>query len=460
MTGNKKKPDKVTIITVAVIAILILTFAAGFIWGLNNVLAMEGTMPPSENAASLTPAPESISDGVSYLRSSVAKAVEGKPAFARRSEFEIDGDTIETDGSKQLKDTLLYIRENIEDYLNDNSEKYEKKYFEGFEKELRIPRISFADVEDFKCDYIYYKCSSCDEESDAPLDKCDACGSDNPYNELYRDEYTLTLTIRNTKSNVKDNFDFREGEDAVAMLGGEAKKIFSVNDISIDYDKLTITAQINRLTDEIISLEYKKDMTVKTVGEFKRDYAKLGETAISFKMTQNDVYEFIWPSLVLSEEKMTVEPKKSDNLLAALTCDDPLAYKVKWESSDPEILTVDEEGYFKAGKKTGEAAITASFEFGGKSYSDTCNVYVRYPVESIKISDKKLNLNKGDTHVLSVDVSPKKATVKTVKWYTEDESIASVDKNGTVTAVSSGTVKVYALSDDGYYKSTCEVKVK
>ena len=57
-------------------------------------------------------------------------------------------------------------------------------------------------------------------------------------------------------------------------------------------------------------------------------------------------------------------------------------------------------------------------------------------------------------------MSPKKATVQTVKWYSEDESIATVDANGVVTAVSSGEVKIYALSDDEFYKSTCEVRVK
>lgn len=460
MTKTKKKFDKVTIITIAVVAILIITFIVGFVWGLNNVLAMEGTMPPSENVPSLTPAPETKSAAITYLGISVDKALEGKPHFASRSEFAIDDSTIETDGSDQLKDTMLYLREDFENYLNDNSEKNETEYFKGFEKMIRIPYLSASDVEDFKCDYIYYKCASCGEESDAPLDKCDACGNDNPYNEMYRDEYTITLTLKNNRLVVKNNFNPKEGKAAIAMLGDEAEKILSVNNIDVDYELLTITYKVNRLTNEIISLEYQKDMNIDAEAEFKGDYAKLGENTVSFKMTQKDIYEFTWPSLILSDKKMTVEPKKSDNLLATLTCDDPLKYEVKWESSDPEILTVDEEGYFKAGKEAGEATITASFDFGGKTYSDTCKVYVRYSVESIKVSDKKLNLNKGDTYTLSVDVSPKKATVQTVKWYTEDESVATVDKNGTITAVSSGTVKVYALSDDGYYKSTCEVRVK
>ena len=52
------------------------------------------------------------------------------------------------------------------------------------------------------------------------------------------------------------------------------------------------------------------------------------------------------------------------------------------------------------------------------------------------------------------------STIQTVKWYSEDESIAAVDADGVVTAVAAGTVIVYALSDDGYFRSTCEVTVE
>lgn len=460
MNEAKKKPDKVTIITIAVVAILIITFVVGFIWGLNNVLAMEGTMPPSENVEGLTPAPETKEEAVNYLNTVLEKALDGKPKFASRSEFAVDEESVETDGSEQMKSTMLYLRESFEGYLGDNSEKNEADFSKGFDDYLRMPAISADDIEDFKCEYIYYKCASCEAESEEPLDKCDACGNDNPYNMMYRDEYTITLTLKNDEQIVKNNFEPKEGDSATAMLGDEVKETFDVNNVDVQYDLLTVTFRVNRLTDEVISLEYQKDMSIGADASFKGAYAKLGTHKASFKMVQKDIFEFTWPSLVLSEEKMTVEPKKGDNLLATLTCDDPVKYKVKWESSDESIVTVDEEGYFDAGQKTGEATITASFEFNGKTYSDSCKIYVRYSVESIKVSDKKLNLSVGDTHKLDVTVSPKKATVKTVKWYSENEKIATVDENGTITAVSSGTVKVYALSDDGYYKSTCEVRVK
>ena len=90
---------------------------------------------------------------------------------------------------------------------------------------------------------------------------------------------------------------------------------------------------------------------------------------------------------------------------------------------------------------------------------DSCTVFVRVPVESMKMNIKKLNLDIGEKAQLEATVSPKKATVKSVKWYSENEEVATVDENGYVTANKKGTVIVYALSDDGYYRSTCEVTV-
>ena len=157
---------------------------------------------------------------------------------------------------------------------------------------------------------------------------------------------------------------------------------------------------------------------------------------------------------------MIIEPKNSDKLTATLTCSDPLKSVVTWKSSDENVVTVDDEGYLKAGKEPGEATITASFEFSGKTYSDTCSISVKIPVESMAVSKRSIKLNAGETKQLEAKVSPKNATVQTKKWYSEDESIATVDENGVVTAVKSGVVTVYALSDDGFFKSSCEVIVK
>ena len=134
-------------------------------------------------------------------------------------------------------------------------------------------------------------------------------------------------------------------------------------------------------------------------------------------------------------------------------------------------MTVDKKGYVKAGKLTGsepgKATVTASFEFDGKTYTDSCEVTVKISVEYIQLNRHKLTLNAGETETLIAKVASdnkgfamKKPTVQTVSWFTTDESVATVDENGTVTAVAPGTATVYALSNDEYYRSSCEVTVK
>ncbi|MBQ6066796.1 MAG: Ig-like domain-containing protein, partial [Clostridia bacterium] len=63
-------------------------------------------------------------------------------------------------------------------------------------------------------------------------------------------------------------------------------------------------------------------------------------------------------------------------------------------------------------------------------------------------------------YTLKATVSPRKASVQTVTWYSEDESIARVDENGVVTAVAPGKTVIYALSDDGYFRASCKTEVR
>lgn len=456
----KKKLDKSRLLTVSVVVILCAIFVIGFIWGLGNVLAMEGSYPPVINAPGMTPAPENAEQVVAYLNAVVEKAAAEKPSVQSGVSYGIDGDSVETTGSDTVKTTLLYLADSFTGYLGDESEKFSADYYESSDSFLRKPAFTAADVESFTCDYIYYVCPSCGIESEEYLPNCEKCGGLNEYNMKYRDDYVITVNLKVSDGAVKNNFAPKTAEERLAMLGDEMNGSLKVNNVDVGYETLTVKFVVERVSDKLKSLEYSKSMNVKSGVTFDGGFKTLGNADVSFILNNTDGFYFTWPALTLSDHEMTVEPKKGDNLLATLTCDNPLDYTVTWKSSDEELLTVDEEGYFKAGKGTGTATITASFEFGGKTYSDECVVSVKKSVESLKMNKKKVELNVGETCALRVKFSPKDATIQTLKWYTEDEKIATVDENGVVTAVGQGTVTVYALSDDGYFKSSSEVTVK
>lgn len=439
--------------------------------GLNSVLAMEGSYPPNELTEGKTPAPATADEAIDFLYAALKLASQEKPMVSanRGYDFASDGGyVLDTEASDCFKETVRYVMSDVGDggsalsaALADGHDNIATAFGDPIENVVRMPVLYAEDVESFDVDYIYYNCSSCGENSAEPLDRCELCGSDLPYQMKYKDEYTVTLHLKTDDAEmIEKNFEPKSAEDALAAFGDSFKGVFEVEDIASEYTVLTVTYRVRRVTDQIVYLGYTKESDVTAAAAMQGDYASLGTENVRFGVITKDHFDFIWPSLVLSKHLMAVEPKGNDNLQATLTCDDPVNQTVTWSSSDESILTVDEEGYFKAGKQSGSAVITASFEFGGKTYFDECTVNVRYSVESMKMSKKNLKLGVGESAQLKATVSPKNSTVQTVTWYTEDESIASVDENGTVRANAPGTVTVYALSDDGYFKSSCTVTVR
>ena len=455
-TDKKSKRSK--LLYGAVIAVLILFFIVGFVYGLNSVLRMEGAFPPLILTEGITPEPKDAQDALDYLNRAVKNAVAQKPKFTSDAWFGIDKDSVTASGEDAIRESLLYIRDDFVDFLNVSTEKHETDFSGDLSAYIRIPELTADDIEGFTCEYIFYRCASCGETSEAPQENCEYCGSELPYEMQYRDEYTITYHLVVSESVLKQIFSDRSENEILGLLGDQYKDTLSLNKIDSSCSELTICMKINRTTDEIKSLVFEQKMPVRAEGEWKILSDEAFE--ITAEVTETLRYTFTWPEISLSAHSMDLEPKGTDHLLATLTFADPSQENVVWASSDESIVTVDDEGYLKAGKNTGTATVSASYEFKGKTYTDTCEVNVKYDVESLTLSKRKISMNVGDVAALNAKVSPKKATVQTVTWYSEDESIARVDENGNVTAVSEGTVVIFALSDDLYYKSSCEVTVK
>ena len=123
---------------------------------------------------------------------------------------------------------------------------------------------------------------------------------------------------------------------------------------------------------------------------------------------------------------------------------------VTWSSEDDKIATVDAEGNVTAVAE-GKVKIyaTAADGSGASDYIEITVVQVpAIPVESITVAGKD-EMKVGESQKLTATVLPDNADNKGVMWETEDPVIALVDEDGTVTAVSEGTVKIYATAADG-----------
>lgn len=83
------------------------------------------------------------------------------------------------------------------------------------------------------------------------------------------------------------------------------------------------------------------------------------------------------------------------------------------------------------------------------------------PVTDIYFSDDVVELKEGETRQLTVSVLPVDADKKNLTWSSSAPSVASVDAQGFVTAVSIGTSLITVVAtDDNAVKAECEVTVK
>lgn len=130
---------------------------------------------------------------------------------------------------------------------------------------------------------------------------------------------------------------------------------------------------------------------------------------------------------------------------------------LKWTSDNEDVATVTQEGVVK-GVNVGSANITATTT-DGTELSATCKVTVKPVV--IELSTKTINLRKGESYSEQiVNVLPDNYEHKEVVWTSADNSIASVDSEGMITAVKPGITTIkYSLGYDSSITAECKVIV-
>ncbi len=80
-------------------------------------------------------------------------------------------------------------------------------------------------------------------------------------------------------------------------------------------------------------------------------------------------------------------------------------------------------------------------------------------VTAIELSDSERTATVGTSFTITATVKPDDALNRTVIWSSSDPSIATVDENGTVTAIAEGEAIITAESADGV-KAECKVTVE
>ena len=158
----------------------------------------------------------------------------------------------------------------------------------------------------------------------------------------------------------------------------------------------------------------------------------------------------------INSDKVTLGKGAKTLLTATVTPENATNKGVKWSSSDASIASVNDSGQV-AGLKVGSAVITATTSDG--KYKDTCLIEVVQLATEVILDFTNLQMDVGKTKTLSASLRPITITNKKVKWSSSDKTIASINNNGTITALKAGTVTIKCVSADGGAKATCKVTV-
>lgn len=115
-------------------------------------------------------------------------------------------------------------------------------------------------------------------------------------------------------------------------------------------------------------------------------------------------------------------------------------------------------------KNTGKAKVTLRGigEYGAEktyTFKIVKKKYEPIRVSEVALDETELSMGVDSKRELTAAVLPLDAENKTILWMTSDSRIATVDKDGIITAKSPGKVTIMAISQDGGKKASCDVTV-
>lgn len=160
----------------------------------------------------------------------------------------------------------------------------------------------------------------------------------------------------------------------------------------------------------------------------------------------------------LDKTDIKLNVNESTKLTATIKPNNATNKDVTWSSSDSSVATVDADGNIKA-LKEGTVTITVKSNDGG--YTATATVKVSaVEVTSVSLNKSSVSLYLGESTKLSATINPSNATNKGVTWSSSNSSVATVDANGNIKAISEGTTTITVKTSDGGYTAKCTVTVK
>lgn len=207
---------------------------------------------------------------------------------------------------------------------------------------------------------------------------------------------------------------------------------------------------------------------IATVEDGKVIAKKAGEVFITAKIDDVSTNK----KIIIKDKKIPVSSVNLNMTNKSITIGEKFKLKVNvspsnatnqvitWTSSNTDV--VDVKNGIVTGKKKGTAKVTVTVD--GKSAEVTITVSEKI----IKVNDVTLNKSSGTIYLnanalttnLIAEVFPSNADNKKISWSSNNQSVATVNSSGLVTAISPGEATITVKTEDGNYTDTFKITVK
>lgn len=157
---------------------------------------------------------------------------------------------------------------------------------------------------------------------------------------------------------------------------------------------------------------------------------------------------------VSAEESLTLDIGLTGCVNAQIQPQEATDSTLSYSSDDEEIATVDEAGVVTA-LAAGEATITITAHNGQQAKTI---IVVETPVLEVAFDQESASIYIGETQTLTATVLPEDATHADLVWDSSDETVATVDDAGLVSALALGKTTITATAQNGVSVS-CTVTV-
>lgn len=142
---------------------------------------------------------------------------------------------------------------------------------------------------------------------------------------------------------------------------------------------------------------------------------------------------------------LTKENNSKAKLEAVVQPEDATHVEIEFTSSNEDVATVNSDGEINA-VDIGETTITASIK--ETDITAECIVTVAPDIESIELSDTSLKMKKDGTAQLTATANPDGASIDGIAFASDAPDVATVDKEGNVTAIADGKATITASVGD------------